>query len=58
MIDISKEIFIVTDSSKFLKRSFAYIDSVSKITAVITDRNIPQSEHTALVNLGIDVVLV
>ena len=58
MIDIAKEVIIVTDSSKFLKRSFAYIAPVSKITSVITDRNIPQSEHNALINLGIDVVLV
>jgi len=58
MIDIAKEVFIVTDSSKFLKRSFAYIAPASKITSVITDKNIPHSEHMALINLGIDVVLV
>jgi DeoR family transcriptional regulator of aga operon len=58
MIDIAKEVFIVTDSSKFLKRSFALIAPVSRITTLITDKNIPQNEYTALLNLGVDMVLV
>ena len=58
MIDIAQEIFVVTDSSKFLKRSFAYIAAVSCINTLITDSNIPQSEYDALLNLGVKVVLV
>jgi DeoR family transcriptional regulator of aga operon len=58
MIDIVKEVIIVTDSSKFLKRSFAHIAPISKVNIIITDRNLPESEYNALLNLGVDVVLV
>jgi DeoR family transcriptional regulator of aga operon len=58
MIDVAKEVFIVTDSSKFLKRSFAYIAPIKKISTIITDRKIPQTEYNALINMGIDVILV
>jgi DeoR family transcriptional regulator of aga operon len=58
MIDVVKEVIVVTDSSKFLKRSFAYIAPVSCISTLITDRNIPQNELKAMQNLGIEVVLV
>jgi DeoR family transcriptional regulator of aga operon len=58
MIELVKEVIVVTDSSKFLKRCFAYIAPVSRISTLITDRNIPQSEYKALLNIGVDVVLV
>ena len=57
MIEIVKEVIVVTDSSKFLKRSFAYIAPISSINTLITDRNIPQSELTALKNMGVNVVI-
>ena len=52
MIDISKEIIVITDSSKFLRRSFAFIAPMSKIDVIITDSNVPQEEHEGLNNAG------
>jgi DeoR family transcriptional regulator of aga operon len=58
MIDIAQELIVVTDSSKFLKKCFAFIAPVSKISILITDKNIPESEYTQLQNLGIRVIIV
>jgi DeoR family transcriptional regulator of aga operon len=58
MIDISKEVIVVTDSSKFLKRSFAFIAPMSKIDFVITDSNIPKEEEERLVSAGVNVIIV
>jgi DeoR family transcriptional regulator of aga operon len=57
MIDISKEIIVVTDSSKFLKRSFSKIASISAIDVIITDSNIPTEEMHNLQNAGIKVMI-
>ncbi len=57
MIEISKEVIILVDSSKFLRRSFALIAPVSKINTVITDKNIPQEELINLQNQGVKVIL-
>ena len=57
MIDISREVIIVTDSSKFLKRSFAFISDNSLVDIVITDNGIPEEEKNKLENLGIKVIL-
>jgi len=58
MIESSKEVIILTDSSKFLKRSFSLIAPINKIHTVITDSRIPDDEHSRLINAGINVVLV
>jgi len=58
MIDISREVFVVTDSSKFKRKSFAYIAPITKINTVITDRNIPLDEKQNLLNSGIKVIIV
>jgi DeoR family transcriptional regulator of aga operon len=58
MIEISKEVIVLADSSKFLKRSFAFISPVSKINTVITDNNIPPDELTNLQNQGVKVIIV
>ena len=42
MIDAAKEVVAVFDSSKFGRRTFAHIASLSKITTIITDSNIPE----------------
>ncbi|MCD6116349.1 DeoR/GlpR transcriptional regulator [bacterium] len=57
MIKISKKSFVVADSSKFTKRSFALIAPLSDINTVITDKHVPQEEKDALENLGIDVII-
>ncbi len=58
MIGIAKEVIVVTDSSKFLKRCFAFIAPVSRISILITDKNIPESEYKRLQNLGVRIILV
>jgi DeoR family transcriptional regulator of aga operon len=58
MIEVSKEVIVVTDSSKFLRRSFALIAPMTDIDIVITDKNIPKEELQRLQNLEIKVILV
>jgi len=58
MIEIAQELIVVTDSSKFFKKCFAFIAPVSRISTLITDKNIPESEYTKLQNLGVRIILV
>ena len=58
MIEASKETIIVTDSSKFKRKSFAFIAPLSKINMVITDSKIPEDELKNLQDMGIKVILV
>jgi DeoR family transcriptional regulator of aga operon len=58
MIEVSKEVIIVTDSSKFKRKSFAHIAPISKINIIITDSKIPEDEFKNLQNKGIKVILV
>ena len=55
MIDISREVIVVTDSSKFLRRSFAFIAPIEKIHTVITASDIPEEEHQRLLKAGVRV---
>jgi DeoR family transcriptional regulator of aga operon len=58
MIEISKEIIVVTDSSKFKRKSFGFIAPISKINMIITDSKIPEDEFKNLQSMGIKVILV
>lgn len=58
MIDVVKEVFLVTDSSKFLRRSFAFISPVEKIDTIITDRGIPEEEYKAISDLRVTILVV
>ena len=58
MIEASKEIIVVTDSSKFKRKSFAFIAPLSKINYVITDSKIPEDELKNLQEMDIKVILV
>ena len=57
MIDISKEVIVLTDSSKFSRRSFAHIAGIDRIDTVVTDSNIPAEELKNLQNAGINVII-
>jgi DeoR family transcriptional regulator of aga operon len=57
MISISKKVIVVTDSSKFQKRSFAFIASVSEIDTVVTDNGIDEEERKKLENVGVEVIV-
>lgn len=58
MISIAKQVIVVTDSSKFHKRSFAFIAPVSAVDIVITDSGIPAADQKKLENAGIKVMIV
>ncbi len=58
MINISREVIVVTDSSKFKHRSFALIAPITKVNTIITDKNIPADEKINIENLGINLILV
>lgn len=58
MISIAKQIIVVTDSSKFQKRSFAFIAPISDIDIVITDTGIPEEDKKRLESAGVQVILV
>jgi DeoR family transcriptional regulator of aga operon len=58
MIQISKKVIVVTDSSKFLKRSFAFIAPISAVDVVVTDSGIPLEDQKKLENAGIQVIIV
>jgi DeoR family transcriptional regulator of aga operon len=58
MIEVANELIVVADSSKFYKKSFAFIAPISSISTLITDKNIPADEQNKLRNAGLNVVLV
>jgi DeoR family transcriptional regulator of aga operon len=57
MIKISKEVIVVCDSSKFLRRSLAFICGIDKIHYVITDDGIPEEDKKRLEDTGIKVII-
>ena len=58
MIDISKQIVAVCDSSKFGRRSLSLIAPTSALHHTITDTQAPQSDIRTLKKLGIGITLV
>ena len=58
MIEISKEVILLADSSKFAKRSFAFICSLKEIDKVITDSGIKADDKKRLQYADIDVIIV
>lgn len=57
MIDMSKEVIAVCDSSKFNRRSFAFIAPVSKLTAVVTDNAIERDIKLKLQDQGVQIYI-
>jgi len=57
MIAIAKKVIVVTDSSKFNKRSLAFIASVADIDVVVTDEGILAEDRRKLENAGVEVVI-
>jgi len=58
MIQISKEVILVADSSKFSKRNFVFIAPVNILHTIITDTDLPQEIKTSYESLGIKVITV
>jgi DeoR family transcriptional regulator of aga operon len=58
MIESANEVILVTDSSKFLHRSFAYISKIDKVHTIVTDKDIPEQEYRNISDMGISIILV
>ncbi len=58
MIQISKEVILVADSSKFNKRNFVFIAPVNVLHTIVTDTDLPKEMKTAYESLGIKVITV
>jgi DeoR family transcriptional regulator of aga operon len=57
MIKISKEVIVVCDSSKFSRKSLAFICGIVKIHKVVTDSGIPDEDKKRLEDSGIMVII-
>ena len=58
MIGISKQVIVIADSSKFHKRSFAFIAPISSVHIVVTDAGIPHEDLKRLETAGVKVIIV
>ena len=57
MIQIANEVILLADSSKFKKKSFAYICPVEKIHTVVTDDKIQEDDRKRLIDAGVRVII-
>ncbi len=57
MIGISNEVILVADSSKFNRKSLAFICPVSIINTIVTDEGLNQSDRKKLEDRGVKVVI-
>lgn len=57
MIRNSKEVILVSDSSKFFRKSLAYICGIDRLHKVVTDSGIPDDDRKRLEDAGIEVII-
>lgn len=57
MMSISKQVIVVADSSKFQKRSFAFIAPIAEMDILITDDGIPDEDQKKLESAGVKVII-
>lgn len=57
MINISNEIIVLADSSKFDRLSFAHICGLEKVNVIVTDNKIDPEFKSQLVDKGIEVII-
>jgi DeoR family transcriptional regulator, aga operon transcriptional repressor len=57
MMAVSRQVIVVADSSKFLRRSFAFIAPVAEVDVVVTDAGIPAEDQKKLEDMGIQVII-
>ena len=57
MIEIAREVIIVTDSSKFMRKSLAFICKTDRIDTVVTDTGISDDDRKRLEDAGIKVIV-
>jgi DeoR family transcriptional regulator of aga operon len=58
IINIAKEVILVTDSSKFKRKSFAFIGEVYKFNTIITDSGLDKSDIDILKKSNVKVIIV
>jgi DeoR family transcriptional regulator, aga operon transcriptional repressor len=58
MIDVSKRVILVADSSKFGKRNLSFIAPIEKADIFITDSKIRNSDLEELKNRGVEMIIV
>ncbi len=57
MMSISREVILVVDSSKFLKRSFSALAPVSGVHKIVTDSGAPEAELRNIEKTGVEVII-
>jgi len=57
MIDVAREVIVVADSSKFLRKSLAFICKLDRIDTVITDSGISEDDKKRLLDSGIKIII-
>ena len=57
MIDVAREVIVVADSSKFLRKSLAFICKLNRIDTVITDSGITEDDKKRLNDAGVKVIV-
>ncbi len=57
MIEVAKEVIILADSSKFGKKSLAFICPPKEIDIVVTDEGIPADDKKRLEDAGVKVII-
>jgi DeoR family transcriptional regulator of aga operon len=57
MIKTAREVVVLADSSKFGRRSFAYMAPVSDIDTIITDENISDEDRAKLEGANVQVII-
>ncbi len=57
MIEVAREVIVVADSSKFLRKSLAFICKLERIDTVITDAGILEEDKKRLIDAGIKVII-
>ena len=57
MIDIAKEVILVADSSKFNRRSLAFICPINEIDIIVTDDKLNAEYITKLEEAGVQVII-
>jgi len=57
MIKVAREVVILIDSSKFLRRSLAYKCGIDKVHTIITDKGIGDEDRKRLEDAGIKILI-
>lgn len=57
MIEVAKEVIVVTDSSKFMRKSLAFICKLDRINTVVTDHGINEIDLKRLTDANIKVII-